>query len=77
MRIMDDRAEVTKLQKGHGEWNEDMLDVRAPLLLLFIHNHASIPVLFDIHTHIHSYSHLHTCTSTHAYAHMHMHTILT
>ena len=28
MRIMDDRAEVVKLQKGHGEWNEDMLDVR-------------------------------------------------
>ena len=28
MRIMDDRAEVTKLQIGHGEWNEDMLDVR-------------------------------------------------
>ena len=27
VRIMDDRAEVTKLQKGHGEWNEDMLDV--------------------------------------------------
>ena len=31
MRIMDDRAEVTKLQKGHGEWNEDMLDVRYSL----------------------------------------------
>ena len=32
---MDDRAEVTKLQKGHGEWNEDMIDVR------------SIPMLHD------------------------------
>ena len=31
VRIMDGRAEVTKLQKGHGEWNEDMLDVRQPL----------------------------------------------
>ena len=70
MRIMDDRAEVTKLQKGHGEWNEDMLDVRAPLLVLFIHDHASIPVLFDIHTHIHH-------THTYIQAHPHMYTILT
>ena len=30
---MDDRAEVTKLQKGHGEWTEDMIDVRTiPML---------------------------------------------
>lgn len=27
VKIMDDRAEVTKLQKGHGEWNEDMQEV--------------------------------------------------
>ena len=33
VRIMDDRAEVTKLQKGHGEWNEDMLDVRGSVFL--------------------------------------------
>ena len=25
--IMEDRAEVTKLQKGHGEWREDMTAV--------------------------------------------------
>ena len=34
VRIMDDRAEVTKLQKGHGEWSEDMLNVRGLLLIL-------------------------------------------
>ena len=26
--IMEDRAEVCKLQKGHGEWNEEMTPVR-------------------------------------------------
>ena len=25
--IMEDRAEVSKLQKGHGEWREDMTAV--------------------------------------------------
>ena len=24
VRVMDDMAEVTKLQQGHGEWNEHM-----------------------------------------------------
>ena len=27
--IMEDRAEVSKLQKGHGEWREDMTAVSA------------------------------------------------
>ena len=39
MRIMDDRAEVTKLQKGHGEWNEDMLDVRTTVCHTHLSNH--------------------------------------
>lgn len=24
VRVMDDRGEVSKLQKGHGEWNDSM-----------------------------------------------------
>ena len=27
VRVMEDRGEVTKLQKGHGEWNESMATV--------------------------------------------------
>lgn len=27
VRIMDDMAEIRKLQQGHGEWNEDMATV--------------------------------------------------
>ena len=26
--VMEDRAEVCKLQKGHGEWSEEMTAVR-------------------------------------------------
>ena len=32
--IMEDRAEVSKLQKGHGEWNEEMTPVRNNLQIL-------------------------------------------
>ena len=28
IRIVDDMGEVVKLQKGHGEWNDDMALVR-------------------------------------------------
>ena len=28
VRVMDDRGEVSKLQKGHGEWNDSMSMVK-------------------------------------------------
>ena len=28
VRVIDDIAEVFRLQKGHGEWNDDMALVR-------------------------------------------------
>ena len=34
--IMEDRAEVSKLQKGHGEWNEEMTAVRNNLQILVL-----------------------------------------
>ena len=43
VRIMDDRAEVTKLQKGHGEWNEDMLDVSVSIVHKIITTPYSTP----------------------------------
>ena len=27
MRVMDNREEMVKMQKGFGEWNEDMSEV--------------------------------------------------
>ena len=34
--IMEDRTEVSKLQKGHGEWNEEMIAVRNNLQTLVL-----------------------------------------
>lgn len=31
VRVMEDLEEVTKMQKGHGEWNETMQSVRMRL----------------------------------------------
>ena len=32
IRVMDDREEMVKLQKGFGGWNEDMTDVNIIIL---------------------------------------------
>ena len=41
---MDDRGEVSKLQKGHGEWNDSMSMVSVHVLS-YIYNYRVILVL--------------------------------